>query len=74
MPWVDPWPFAVHVAGFETDCECFGRYHGVGAWSWVVFIIIFDTRVVGEVVALGKHASGIEFLQLDESAKAEAEW
>ena len=64
MPRVEPWPFTIHIAGFETDCECFWRNHGVRTWPWGVFVIVLEAWVVWEVVALGQYASGIELLQL----------
>jgi hypothetical protein len=65
MPWVEPWPFTVHVAGFETDCEGLGGDHGVRAWSWGVLVVILEAGVVWEVFALGEDASGIKLLKLN---------
>lgn len=65
MPWVEPRPDArLRVARLQANGESFGVDERVFSGARRVVVVVLEAVVVGEIVALGDDAVGVEFLEL----------
>jgi hypothetical protein len=64
MPWIQQGPFAFRVADLETDGERLWADHWVRPRSWCILVVLLDSRIVRQILALREDALGIKLLEL----------